>query len=261
VTIKLFSFWTGSGLGYVERLCLASMLATGHSVDVYSYDTALELPPGIALKLAEDILPHSSTRAIESGNWALTADIFRYAALKKRAGIWVDMDALVVRPLDGMGEYLFGWQDADVINNAVMNLPPDSECLDKLIELSRSRVVVGPHWSLKHKAFQHAMGLVGRQKPIEQLEWGVIGPFALTHYVLASGLRHHCQAVDVFYPVHPNDASDLFLADAATVESRITSSTRAVHLWNDLISELKRSPPPAGSYIAKMCTRLGVESR
>jgi hypothetical protein len=102
------------------------------------------------------------------------------------------------------------------------------------------------------------MGLIGRERPIEQLEWGVVGPFALTHFVLASGLRHYCQAVDVFYPVGPNEASDFFLADAAIVETRITTSTRALHLWSNLIRRLKNVPPPPASYIAKMCSRLGV---
>ena len=255
--MKLFSFWSGSDIGYLERLCLASMLATGHSVEVYSYNSSLSLPAGVSFKQADDILPRSLARALHNGSWAITADIFRYQALKREVGTWIDMDVLVIRSLEGMGEHLFGWQDHRVINNAILRLPPDSGCLDNLIKLAHSRVVVGPHWSVKHKLFQHAMGLIGWQTPIEQLEWGVIGPFALTHYVLATKLRHHCQAVDVFYPVHPNDASDCFL-EAATVESRITSNTRTIHLWNDLIKRQKKVPPPASSFIAKMCRNHGI---
>ena len=59
---KLFSFWDGAPLGYVERLCIASMLEAGHSLDIYSYRANLDIPKGVALRDANDILPRSSCR-------------------------------------------------------------------------------------------------------------------------------------------------------------------------------------------------------
>jgi hypothetical protein len=150
---------------------------------------------------------------------------------------------LLVRPLSGMGEYLFGWQSEKIINGAILNLPQDSDRLNKLIALSRLRIVIGPHWSFKHKTFQKTMSLIGKEMPIERLDWGVIGPSAITYYVTACGLLHHSQSVDVLYPVLPNDAARFFRVNTDAIKTRITSNTRAIHLWNELIKEQKNSSP------------------
>jgi hypothetical protein len=85
--MKLFSFWSGGELSFIERLCLASMLEFGHDVDVYSYDPSLKLPPGVTLMPAEDILPDPPASLIHARKWALISNIFRYAGLKRSAGI------------------------------------------------------------------------------------------------------------------------------------------------------------------------------
>jgi hypothetical protein len=90
------------------------------------------------------------------------------------------------------------------------------------------------------------------------MEWGVIGPFGLTHFVKELGLTEHALPPEAFYPLPFTDADLLFAADAAPVEAMITPRTRAIHLWSDMIKARKREPPPAGSFIAKMCERYGI---
>jgi hypothetical protein len=234
------------------------MVRAGHAVDVFTYDDDLVVPPGVTVRAATEIFPYEKVVLHESGSWSLFADIFRYEALRRGAGIWVDLDVLVLRNLGEMGDHIFGWQDPYVINNAVLRLPADSDCLEQLISLSRAPVVVGPHWSLRQKAVQIGRSLFKVHVPIQNLEWGTVGPMALTHFVTSGRLLHHCQPMDVFYPVHFMDATSLFSADSASVEGKFTSSTRAVHLWNDKIKEAKRLPPPRGSFVAKMCEKFDV---
>lgn len=259
MAFSLFSFWSGAPLGYLERLCMASMLRAGHQLVVYSYDSGLAVPAGVVLRDAAEILPQSRTILHESGSWAPFADIFRYEALLKGIGTWVDLDVLLLKPLDDLGDYVFGWQDANVINNAVLKLPRDSECLGRLVALGRADVVVPPQWPRRQALKQRMRGLVGAQTPMENLEWGAVGPFALTRLIADFRLMHRCQPVDVFYPVPWQQAHLTFEPDTPLLLNVLSSSTRAIHLWNDRIKELKRTPPPRGSLIAQMCERYGID--
>lgn len=256
---RLFSFWGGK-LGYVERLCLASMVKTGHPVDVYSYDASLDLPPGVNLRPASEIIEEKHVVRHENGSLALFSDIFRYTALQKGAGIWVDLDVLLLRPLDGLGDYIYAWQDENIINGAILKLPADSRVLKSLVDLARARVVVGPYWRRRDKAIQIARGMLGRAVPISKLEWGIIGPRALTHYLRAEGIDRIAQSASVFYPVPFTEAQDFFNCDASEIEARLAPETRAVHIWNDMIKELKKTAPPNGSFIDRKCRQFEVAS-
>ena len=255
---KLFSFWSGTPLSYLERLCLASMLRAGHPVDVYSYDEHLVVPAGVTLRSASEVLPESKIVREGGGSWALVSDMFRYEGLSRGLGIWIDLDVLLLRDLDGMGDHLYGWQDPYLINGAILHLPPDSSCLRELLSLCYAPVVVPPQWPLKKKLIQKARALVGAHVPVWKLEWGSVGPMALTHFVSSKRLLHHSQPTDVFYPVHFMDAATLLADDAAAVEAKLTSSTRAIHLWNNCLGAGKGTSPPPASFIAKMCNRFGV---
>jgi hypothetical protein len=51
-------FWSGP-LSAMERLSMASFVANGHPVDLYSYGELAALPDGVRLRDAADILPAS----------------------------------------------------------------------------------------------------------------------------------------------------------------------------------------------------------
>jgi hypothetical protein len=256
---RLFSFWSGSALGYVERLCIASILKAGHTLDIFSFDPDLAVPAGVNLRDAREIVPRTRSVVAETARWALLSDVFRYEALLRGAGTWIDLDMLLLRPVSEIGEYIFGWQDASTINGAILRLPPDSPCLQKLIALCRSDVVVPPQWSRTQKAYQRLRAVIGRHTPVEKMEWGAIGPQALTRFLIDLRLLHRCQSVDVFYPVSWQQAWHLFEPDAALVENALTANTRAVHFWNDRIKHLKGRAPPPGSFVAKMCEAFNVD--
>jgi hypothetical protein len=257
--MRIFTFWQDSPLSYIERMCLASMLAAGHSVDLYSYDELEDVPAGVSVKdarliMTEDrIIRHKST-----GSIALFANLFRYEGLRRGAGMWLDTDVLLLRSLDGMGDYIFGWEDHKSINNAILLLPPESDCLKLLLEFTAAPILVPPYWSYRRQLLQLARSFVGMQKPVEELGWGAIGPKALTHFVKSTRQIHLTQPFDVFYPIHWRDVAAFWSADYQP-ESHFTSSTRAVHLWNKGLKRTRVHPPPADCFIARMCKRFGIE--
>ncbi len=255
---KLFSFWSGAPLGYLESLCLASMLRAGHPVEIYTYNKSLSVPSGVAVRSAEEVLPSTDPIMRLEERWALKSDLFRYLGLKKELGIWVDLDVLFLKNLNGLGDWVFGWQDPCTINGAVLKMPRDSETLDRLLALCHSEVVIAPQWPLRRKIKQRAKSLFGKQTPIHELEWGIVGPLAITKYLTEARLLHHCQPYDVFYPLDHKEAVQIFAVEGPPVEGLFTSSTRTIHLWNEMIKKNKPAAPPSGSFLARICEALDI---
>jgi hypothetical protein len=256
---RIFTFWGGGRLGFIERLCLTSMVNAGHIVDLYSFDRDLQAPDGVNVRSADNVISADKTPKNGFGSWALFADIFRYHGLQQNAGIWLDLDVVLIKPLHGMDDHIFGWQDEGTINNAVLCLPQNSACLASLLALSRASPFIAPHWRRRQKAIQWLRGLVGKDLPVEKAEWGALGPFALTYYVKNTGLRQFSQPPEVFYPVPFDKASTFFEPDPGYVAARITPNTRAVHLWNDMIKDLKKQPPHPNSFIGRLCEQYEID--
>lgn len=257
--MQLFTFWQGPSLTDVAVLCLTSMVAAGHKVDLFSFNEDLVVPSGITLRDAREILPIDKlTVHRRTGSFALFSDIFRYQGLRQSAGTWVDTDILIIKNLQHMGEYVFGWEDDQSINCAVLRMPPNSPCLNALCDFSNSKVVVPPFWNLNRQTKQRLRWLVGKDKKLENLEWGVIGPKAMTHFVKAQKLLHYTQSFDVFYPVHFSEV-ETFWSPGDHVEQMFTSNTRAVHLWTSSLNRFAIRPAPPECYLARMAKKFDLK--
>jgi hypothetical protein len=250
--MQLFTYWSFAPTTYIERLCLQSMLDMGHQVTAYSYEPHLEVPAGVRVANAADILPRS--RVIDGPSPALFANLFRYVGLQRGLGTWIDADMLMLRGIPDMGEHIFGWEDEKLINNAIMRLPPNAPVLRDLVRHITARVPIDPRWGWHKKAWQVVRGFIGRPIPLGKMEWGVAGPDALTHFGRRYDLAKLAQPIEVFYPVPYSRAADVFNPDI-DIEACFTPRTRTIHLWNSHIKDHKSTSPPAGSFIDRMCQR------
>ena len=115
------AMWIGGNLGPVSAACLASFVRQGHRVVLYCYDTPSDMPFGVELADAGAIIPSSRIfKHKQTGSYALFANLFRYELQRRDLGIWVDCDFYCVRPFSFAQEYVFGWQNKNEINNAVL---------------------------------------------------------------------------------------------------------------------------------------------
>jgi len=257
----LNSLWVGDRLGYLEQLCLRSALDTGHRFHLYSYepDKLHGVPDGVELRDAAEVMPREKLIAYaDTGAIALGSNFWRYHLLAKGLGCWCDMDVLFVRPFDFSAEYLFGEEYEGTINSAVLHAPPDSAFTRDLLTLPRpnSRPPwFGPKRTLHYYWRRLREGYLG----LEDMPWGTYGPGLVAHLIRKHKLMSFVQPPRVFYPVPWRNARSLY-GPAELVEAQIADDTRAVHLWHSQLRELKLQPPPAGSYIAKMCKRFDVEA-
>ncbi|HEV2865715.1 MAG TPA: hypothetical protein VGX37_04315, partial [Allosphingosinicella sp.] len=233
-----------------ERACMRSVLRHGHPLSLFCYEAPGDVPQGVELRDAAEILPATLVVRHRSGSVALFANRFRYELQRRGEGLWVDADTYLVRPLDLDRPYLFGWEDERSIANGVLLTPPDSPLLGPLLAVFEEREV--PPW-LEPRARLAARWRLWRtgRTGIEQMPWGSAGPRALTHVARKLGLDRWALPPSVLYPVHWRDAQ--WIRDPArTLDEVVRADTIAVHLWNHCIGAFKTLPAADGSFLARL---------
>ena len=131
---EVVTFWHGR-LDRLRLTCLRSQLAAGHKVTVYSFDPIAGLPEGVVNAEAEAILPHAFSERLRppqpDGSWRdwttlQFSDFFRMRLMAERAGLWLDADVLLLKPVEiDPAKPLFAWERPRQLGNSVLYLPPD----------------------------------------------------------------------------------------------------------------------------------------
>ncbi len=241
------SFWHGV-LNPFAYACLASFPQAGASLRVFSYNTGLDLPPGVRLADARSICPDETLtrRFIANGKPSIAtfADMFRYRMIQKTGRCWVDSDMLCLRrPAFANDSFVFCRQaDAvgtSLVNNAVLRLPPGSPALAELVDTAEAAIDVDQ-------------------------KWGALGPFLLTPVLARHGLTHHALDSHICYPVEPEQFWKLFLPGYREWAEAEARGAGFVHLWSEAIAwsgyDFWTCPPP-GSYLHEAFGRVGALQR
>lgn len=254
----LVTLWIGDTLGPIERLSLASMVASGHPTLLYSYGEPSGLPPGVVLRDAAEVLPRETAAAnrYANGSYALFSNLFRYQALRQGLGIWLDTDVVCLSPIAHATGFLAGWESADYLNGAVLYAEADSPFVQGALAAFASGRV--PPWLPFHRAPQawlkHA---VGRRVTPAELPHGTFGPKAVTALARRYGLLPLAQAREVFYPLPPREARRIF-EPGTRLEDYVGPETLAIHLWNEKLRDIRHQSPPHGSLLRQLFERFGV---
>jgi Alpha 1,4-glycosyltransferase conserved region len=233
----------------------------GHHVTLWCYEPIEDVPTHVKLADAETILPKSSiTRHRQSGSLAVFSDRFRYHLLRRQSATWLDVDVLLLHPLDSTSPYLFGWETPTSICTAVMRLPSGSPVLEDLIGLADATLPVPGWWTPEQKLRQRLRGLIGRQRRAEDMNWGSLGPAAFTYFLERRNLAKFALPVETFYPIHWNNTA-LFFASPDAISTRLTDKNIGVHLWSSSsIRERRSESPPVNSWLAIMCERYAIKT-
>jgi hypothetical protein len=256
-TQNLCALWVGGELSYIERLCLTSMLDTGHKVALYTYLGVPNAPTGVDMRDGREVMPERLViKNKREGSFALGSDFFRYHLLQKQLGCWVDTDMVFIKPL-AEADYIFGYETETSIGSGVLKLPADCPIITETLAFAAKRPVIAPWWPVARKWQQYRRWLRGKSRPVDCLEWAIIGPLAVTHFAEKHNLHIRAESVDVFYPNSWMQHMDVF-DPAVDITKRFTQWTVGVHLWHTAIKKLKIFDPPAGSFIDQHCKRLVI---
>jgi hypothetical protein len=230
------TFWWKGALSPYEVACLRSFVAHGHAVTLFTYDRDLAVPPGVTLANARDILPEDRVfhyaSGFGAGSVSAFSNLFRYRLLLERGGWWIETDVLCLTPDIPDLPMFFAWQDARLINCAVMTFPPGHAVMD---ECGKTAESVG-----------------------DKAVWGQIGPRLLTETLLRHGLQHFAFPPSFCYPIAYQNTARLFevVPGAVQVDRRLTWM---LHLWNQKIVQLgvdKSQPPGPTTLLGRLIAAI-----
>lgn len=246
------ALWIGRHLPPFAAVCLSSFVEQGHRVRLFVYDEPSQIPPGIELSDAGQIVPRDRImRHRRTGSYALFSDMFRYELQAREMGVWIDCDVLSVRPIPKTDSYLFGYQDRHHLNVAVLKLPSNVQILRDLRAMFADKGWSPPWYPrsarMKHWLRSHIQSDYGHQ----DLEWGVTSPYAMTYFANHRELMDQAKPTEVFYPVG-YELADGLLDPEFDVRRFIKPATLTIHLWAELIKRKIDKQARPGSFITSV---------
>jgi hypothetical protein len=205
------TFWHGP-LDLLRQTCLRSQVAAGHKVTVYSFDTVPGLPDGVANLEAEAILPHTFSEKLRpaqpDGSWRdwttlQFSDFFRMRLMAEAAGLWLDADVLLLKPIAiDPAKPFFAWERPRQIGNSVLYLPPDDPIVTAFANLMEQEELT-PDWlSLRHRLTFALRRMRGGSNRLSDIRVAIFGPAALTALANRFGSARDALPKKSFYAVH-----------------------------------------------------------
>lgn len=228
------SFWHGEFSPY-EALCLASFVAAGVRVELFSEAPVTGLPPGVMSRNARDILDQQVVfyrHEFDGPSPSLHANHFRYALLETLGGWWIDTDVMLTGASLPACNTFLAWQSDLELNASVMCFP----AAHPLMKAARQRTAAA----------------------LEDARWGDTGPKLMTELqpILAPDLP--IAPRQSTYAIGPDEFEKFLLPEACDeIEARTLNST-FVHLWNEMWRRAgvpKNIAPPRGCWLDRMFER------
>lgn len=211
--IDINMLWIGDELSDLELLSIKSHQKVGHNVTLWSYNPLKNIPEGVDLKDANQILEKKYIFQYKvgegKGSFSACSNLFRYKFLLEHGGWWSDTDVVVLKPFLFKHEYVF----ASERNRNFLSLP--TSCV---IKTPVNSDVMRYCWEQSH------------QIDVDTVEWGTIGPKLLAKSIFLFDLINFVLPTNIFCPV------DWFLSEQDPVVSFEVdiSSSYAVHFWHEM---------------------------
>ena len=183
------ALWVDGPLSFLEQLCLKSFLDVGHEVILYRYGTVTNIPDGITVRDAREVLPGDDFLTHKrTGSPALHSDLFRYRMLAQGDNmVWADTDAYCVKPFVTNEGHLYGWESEKQVAAGVLGFPSDSATLQKLIAFTDDEYSIPTWYGEDYTRELEAAKAKGTPIHASEQPWGVWGPHALNHFLHETG--------------------------------------------------------------------------
>lgn len=205
------TFWHGQ-LDPLRTLCLTSQVRAGHRVTVYSFDPIANLPDGVESADAGAILPRAfAERLRPSGpngewrDWTILqfSDFFRIRLMAQRAGLWLDADVLLLKPITiKPDEPYFAWEKPRQLGNSVLYLPPFDPIVTAFDHLMQQDELT-PDWlALRHRLTYWLHRKRGKSQRLSDIRIAIFGPASLTALAARFGHFQYALPRKAYYSVH-----------------------------------------------------------
>jgi hypothetical protein len=204
------TFWHGP-LDALRLTCLRSQVAAGHKVTVYSFEPLPQLPDGVGNAEAEAILPRAfAERLRPTGpdgvwrDWTVLqfSDFFRMRLMARGAGLWLDPDVLLVRPVEiDPAKPYFAWERPRQLGNSVLYLPSGDPIVAAFASLMQQDELT-PEWLALRHSLIFALRKLRGSKRLSDIRVAIYGPAALTALARRAGELRYALPRKSFYAVH-----------------------------------------------------------
>lgn len=240
------SLWIGKRLRWIERASIQSYLLNGWRYQLFVYDIPDNVPGGVELMDASAILPRGAVfregagSGMHRGSVGAFSDVFRYALLARRGGMWTDTDVINLDPFDPEGARFIATEvsDAGIVgtNGAMMAAP--AGC------------------ALQHTALDRAMALARR----DDMHFARIGPELLAELIATDGLQgYDLLPVEFLNPIGWMDTGRLLDPFAEVARDPRLTTARNLHVYTEtwrLIGLDLHARPTDGGFLAHLAERL-----
>lgn len=205
------SLWLGEKLDQNSELCLRSWVRHAPKVALYTFEPVSNVPDGIQQLNAMNIPgvreAYYREKALE--NPSGFSNFFRMKLLQSENAIWLDTDVLMLGGLSKYsGAHIFGFEDKESINGAVLSLPRNSVALDDL---------------LKELTLQSG----------KRILFGDLGPAMLTKVLRRKDLTDLAYGIQEFYEIKSTEIWKLYSASHFEEMASRLGGKSLCHLWNE----------------------------
>ncbi len=236
------SLWIGPRLRWIERLSMQSYLANGWRYQLYVYELPENVPEGVELMDAAAILPRAALfregagSGMHRGSIGAFSDLFRYALLVQRGGMWTDTDVINLDRFEPEGRRFVATEvnDAAIVgtNGAMMAAP--AGCAIQRIALHRAQALLD------------AGGV----------QFARIGPVMLAEIFAKEGLRDYVLLPPTFLnPIGWMETGVLLEPFADFVTRPALAQARNIHVYTEtwrLIGLTLLHPPEDDSFLSRL---------
>jgi hypothetical protein len=215
---EVSSFWHGTTLTNVERLCISSFLKSGVQYCLYVYEPPVNLPEGVIVKDAGEIIDRSRMFTYQAGTFNLGSvsgfsNLFRYTLIHEQGGWWTDTDLCYVNGFATEPAEMFFTELSQGgefrVATALFNSPPGNPVL---------------RYCLEHFA----------EKDVTRIVHGETGPTLFTASILACEKQSAVLDSDAAFPIPWWEYERLFFDETLSVDD-----WASVHFWNAMLDSIK----------------------
>jgi len=226
------SLWISPVMGDLQILCLRSFLDKKIDFHLYTYNSISNLPAGVIIKDANEIIDASRIFKDIKNSYATYSDWFRIKLLHEIGGWWVDCDTFCVKKFDIDAPYIFATESSIQNNerhfkicNAVIKMPSKSVFGDKVLAKIHSKL---------------------QSRNYIDIKWTELGAEILDEIIVEENLTKYIVRPEVFCPNDYQNYKQLALKKSVPFDK----ITFGVHLWNQMWEQSNLKPLEMASEIS-----------
>lgn len=206
------SFWGGSDLSVLEILSINSYLKNGHDYHLYAYSSVGNVPNGVCVLDANELIPFERIFLDSNGTWSGFSNWFRYKLLYEKGGWWSDLDVICLKNFHFKSNYVFS-----------------SECVPSA---ESGKCIIATSVIKSKRKAQFLLELLNyiEMKDHSFVPWGSFGPKLFNTILGTYDCSKYISSTDTFCPINWYDTDLLFSIEPPS----ISGNSYAIHLWNEI---------------------------